>query len=59
MEQDAIYAFMEKEWLVNISKIIEEHPELNYPGFNLDDFAKFADYFKDGNGDIYGLPFEA
>ena len=27
MEQDAIYAFMEKEWLVNISKIIEEHPE--------------------------------
>ena len=59
MEQDAIYAFMEKEWLVNISKIIEEHPELNYPGFDLDDFAKFADYFKDDKGDIYGLPFEA
>lgn len=59
MEQDAIYAFVEKKWLKNISDIIREHPELNYPNFNIDDFAKFTDYFRDEKGDIYGLPFEA
>ena len=60
IEQDGIYGFLQKDWLVDMTKIWQEHPELTDPDLDLADFTKFIEYYKDpATGHIYGLPFEA
>jgi len=60
IEQDGIFGFMKKNWLYDMTKIMEEHPELTDPDLDLSDFTRFIEYFKDPENDhVYGLPFEA
>ncbi|HEY66451.1 MAG TPA: extracellular solute-binding protein [Caldilineae bacterium] len=59
IEQDIIYAYLARNFLVDLTAFMEEHPELVYEDLDLDDFTSFIDYFKDDQGHIYGLPFEA
>jgi multiple sugar transport system substrate-binding protein len=59
VEQDIIYTYLAQEWLVNLTKMMAEKPELVYGQFDIDDFTSFIDYFKDANGDVFGIPFEA
>ena len=60
IEQDIIYSYLSRDFLVNISEALEKNPALKAPGFNIDDFTTFIDYFKDPeSGNVFGIPMEA
>jgi multiple sugar transport system substrate-binding protein len=59
IEQDIIYTYLAREFLVDLTQLLAEKPELAAPTFNVSDFTSFIDNFKDGNGDFYGVPMEA
>jgi multiple sugar transport system substrate-binding protein len=59
IEQDIIYTYLAREFLVDLTKLMAEKPELVSPTYNANDFTSFIDNFKDANGDIYGIPMEA
>jgi len=58
-EQDYIYAFMEKDRLVNLSAILDKHPELKSPEFKISRFTSFVKYFMDNKEQLYGIPIES
>jgi multiple sugar transport system substrate-binding protein len=60
IEQDIVYAYLDRDFLVNISQMLEENSALKSPDFNVDDFTSFIDYFKaPESGDVFGVPMEA
>jgi multiple sugar transport system substrate-binding protein len=60
VEQDFIYTYLDRGFLVNVSQALAEKPGLALPDFNPLDFTSFIDEFKDPNsGDLYGVPVEA
>jgi multiple sugar transport system substrate-binding protein len=59
IEQDIIYAYLANEYLQNITQALKDNPELASPDFDASKFTSFADFFKDANGDLYGVPMEA
>lgn len=60
IEQDIIYSYLARDYLVNISDMLKKNRQLRYSGFNVSDFTTFIDYFKNPDtGDVYGVPMEA
>ncbi len=60
VEQDFIYDYLERGFLVNITQALQQRPTLALPDFNPIDFTSFINEFKDPhNGDLYGVPIEA
>ena len=59
IEQDIIYSYLSRNFLVDITKTLKDKPELEGADFKVANFTAFADYFKDANGDIFGVPMEA
>lgn len=60
VEQDVIYGYLAAARLVNLTRLLREHPTLNSPTFNLIDFTGFSKEFIDpATGDLYGMPIEA
>ena len=59
IEQDIVYSYLDRDFLVNISKALAENPSIAAPNVNMDDFTTFIDYFKDAKGDVFGIPMEA
>ena len=60
VEQDFIYHYLEKGYLVNITWSLKDSPQLSLPDFNPVDFTSFIDEFKDpATGNLYGVPMEA
>lgn len=59
IEQDIVYAYMARDFLVNITEALKENPELKAPDFDEANLTSFADSFRDKNGDLYGIPMEA
>ena len=60
IEQDIIYSYLSRDFLVNLTQLMKEKPELAAPDFKVDDFTSFINYFKDPKtGDLYGVPMEA
>jgi multiple sugar transport system substrate-binding protein len=59
IEQDIVYAYLDRGFLTNITKMLADNPALKSPEFNVDDFTTFINYFKDAEGDLYGVPMEA
>ncbi len=60
IEQDIVYAYMARNFLVNITQMLKDKPELAFKDFNVDQFVTFVNYFKDKKtGDLYGMPMEA
>jgi len=60
IEQDVIYGYLEKQRLVNLTKLLEAHHELESPVFNLIDFTGFIrEFIEPNSGDLYGIPIEA
>jgi multiple sugar transport system substrate-binding protein len=59
IEQDIIYAYLAQNFLVDLTAFSEANPNLLYPELEMDDFTAFIDNFKDAEGHVYGLPFEA
>ena len=60
IEQDIIYSYLSRNFLVNITKALEKNPKLKAPNFNIADFTTFINYFKDPkDASVYGIPMEA
>jgi multiple sugar transport system substrate-binding protein len=59
IEQDIIYQYLAKKYLVDITQALKDNPKLANPDFSPDKFTSFINYFKDANGDLYGVPMEA
>lgn len=59
IEQDIIYAYLQREFLVNLSKMLNEKPELKSADFDVSKFTSFLNYFKNADGDVFGVPMEA
>jgi multiple sugar transport system substrate-binding protein len=59
IEQDIIYSYLSREFLVDITKELAANPALAAPDFKADAFTTFVNYFKDNTGDVYGVPMEA
>jgi multiple sugar transport system substrate-binding protein len=59
IEQDIIYAYLANDYLLNMTQFLEDNPGLASPDFDFGKFTTFIDYFKDADGDVYGVPMEA
>jgi multiple sugar transport system substrate-binding protein len=60
IEQDIIYSYLARDFLVDLTQTLKDNPELAAPDFSFDDFTSFIDYFKaPETGDVYGVPMEA
>ncbi len=60
IEQDIIYSYLAQDYLVDITQMLDDNPELVAPAFDLEEFTTFLDYFiKPEDGHVYGVPMEA
>jgi len=60
IEQDIIYSYLARDFLVNVSAELDKNSDLQAPEFSFDDFTTFIDYFRDpDSGDVFGVPMEA
>ena len=59
IEQDIIYSYLAQDYLVNLSQFAADNPDLAYEGYDESAFTSFADYFKNADGDLFGVPMEA
>jgi multiple sugar transport system substrate-binding protein len=59
IEQDIIYAYLSRNFLVDITQTLADKPELKAPAYEDVNFTSFADYFKNADGHLFGVPMEA
>lgn len=59
IEQDIIYSYLARDFLVNIDAALADNQDLQAPGFSFDAFTTFQDYFKDADGNSFGVAMEA
>ena len=59
IEQDIIYAYLARNFLVDITKSLKDDPSLKAPDYDETHFTTFANYFKNAEGDLFGIPMEA
>ena len=61
IEQDIIYSYLSRDFLVDITKTLADNPKLKSPDFDPANFTTFINYFKDPtkNNDLFGVPMEA
>ena len=59
IEQDIIYFYLARDFLVDITAALNEKPELKAANFSEENFTSFADNFRGDNGDLFGIPMEA
>ena len=59
IEQDIIYSYLANNYLVNLTQMLADNPDLASADFDFDKFTSFIDNFKDADGNIFGVPMEA
>ncbi|MCP8895876.1 extracellular solute-binding protein [Shinella daejeonensis] len=59
IEQDIVYAYLARNFLVDVTQSLKDDPSLKAPGFDESHFTTFANYFRGENGDLFGVPMEA
>ena len=59
IEQDIIYSYLARDFLVNISASLADMGSLKAPNVDFGDFTTFINYFKNADGDVFGVPMEA
>ncbi len=59
IEQDIIYSYLAQDYLVNLTQFAADHMDLAYAEYDESAFTSFADYFKNADGDLFGVPMEA
>jgi multiple sugar transport system substrate-binding protein len=61
VEQDIVYSYLAQNYLVDLTQMLKDNPNLAAPDFSWDNFTTFINYFKDPNvnDDIFGVPMEA
>lgn len=58
IEQDIVYAYLSRDFLVDITAALEAKPELQAPNYSEENLTTFADNFR-SDGHLYGIPMEA
>ena len=61
IEQDIIYSYLARNFLVDITKSLNDAPNLKSADFDFNKFTTFINYFKDPtkDNDVFGIPMEA
>lgn len=59
IEQDIIYSYLARNFMTDLTALLNEKPDLKSADFDFSKFTSFIDNFKDANGDVYGVPMEA
>ncbi len=59
IEQDIVYSYLSRNFLVDITQSLADKPNLKSPDFDPAMFTTFVNYFKGDKGDIFGVPMEA
>ncbi|WP_244631197.1 extracellular solute-binding protein [Aureimonas sp. ME7] len=59
IEQDIVYAYLQRQFLTDITKTLADNPALKAPDFDEKNFTTFADYFRGQDNDLFGVPMEA
>jgi multiple sugar transport system substrate-binding protein len=59
IEQDIIYSYLAQDYLVNISQSLADNAAIKSADFDESKFNSFIDYFKNADGDVFGIPMEA
>ncbi|HWT31092.1 MAG TPA: extracellular solute-binding protein, partial [Propylenella sp.] len=59
IEQDIIYSYLARDFLVDITQMLEDNPNLKSPDFDIAKFTTFIENFQDEQGHVYGIPMEA
>ena len=59
IEQDIVYAYLARDFLVDVTAALEANPELKAANYSEENFTTFADNFRGENGNLYGIPMEA
>ena len=59
IEQDIIYSYLAQDYLVNLTQFAADNPDLAFADYDEAAFTSFADYFKNADGDLFGVPMEA
>ncbi len=59
IEQDIIYSYLANNYLVNLTQMLADNPELASTDFDFAKFTSFIDNFKDADGNVFGVPMEA
>jgi multiple sugar transport system substrate-binding protein len=58
-EQDIIYSYLARDFLVDVTQALADDPSLKAPEYDEANFTTFADYFKNDEGHLFGVPMEA
>lgn len=59
IEQDIVYAYLARNFLVDVTGALAKSPDLKSPTFDETAFTTFADYFRGKDGHLFGIPMEA
>ncbi|RMC37415.1 extracellular solute-binding protein [Paracoccus alkanivorans] len=59
IEQDIVYAYLARDFLTDITGTLTEKPELKSPAFEESMLTSFAEFFRDEDDHLYGMPVEA
>ena len=59
IEQDIIYSYLAQDYLVNLTQFAADNADLASADYDESAFTSFADYFKNADGDLFGVPMEA
>ncbi|MEZ5669439.1 MAG: extracellular solute-binding protein [Alphaproteobacteria bacterium] len=59
IEQDIIYAYLSRDFLVDITQSLADNAALKAATFDEANFTTFANYFRGDGGDLFGVPMEA
>ena len=59
IEQDIIYSYLARDFLVDLTQLMQDKPELAAPEFKVEEFTTFIDNFRGEDGHIFGVPMEA
>jgi multiple sugar transport system substrate-binding protein len=59
IEQDIVYAYLARDFLVDLTAALEAKPDLKATNYAEENFTTFADNFRDEDGHLYGIPMEA
>jgi multiple sugar transport system substrate-binding protein len=58
IEQDHIFSYLARDFLVDLNALLEANPDLKAPDFDLSKFTSFINDFKIDDA-VYGIPMEA
>ncbi len=59
IEQDIVYAYLARDFLVDVSAALDANPGIAAPNYDEANFTTFADNFRGENGNLFGIPMEA